>query len=293
MARSPRRLLTVLAAAGLASLALASCAPTPEDERSGLRVVASTNVWGDVAQTVGGDAVNVTSIIESQTQDPHEYAASARDLASVAEADVVLVNGGGYDEFAEQLVAGAPQSAIVIDVGQLAPVDVDNEHYWFDLATVRAVAAQLAAAYCELDAANCQAVTANQASFDGELGALQDELAGAGLAGDGVMMTEALPYYLFAEAGFADVTPIELARAVESGSEIPAVALLEADRLLRDGEVNVLALNAQADSAQTAELESTATEADVRVIQFSEVLPAGLSYLEWMQGFVRAIISGA
>jgi zinc/manganese transport system substrate-binding protein len=92
----------------MAALLLSGCAAAGgEVEADGrLSVVASTNVYGDLASTIGGDQVEVTSIIDRMAQDPHSYEATARDKLAVSRADLVLENGGGYDTFMHTLADG-------------------------------------------------------------------------------------------------------------------------------------------------------------------------------------------
>src|SRR3954451_24562021 len=74
-------------------------------------VVASINVWGDVAATIGGDRVHVTSIVSDPAADPHSFEPTARTRLAVSRADVVIENGGGYDDFmARLLYGGRPRS---------------------------------------------------------------------------------------------------------------------------------------------------------------------------------------
>ena len=110
-ARSHPALLT----SGIVAVALAGCAsPAPADDAEGLSVVASTNVYGDIAQSLAGDLATVMSIIDSAAIDPHSYEASAQDQLAIANADIVIENGGGYDPFVDVLVDGSGSSAIVI-----------------------------------------------------------------------------------------------------------------------------------------------------------------------------------
>ncbi|HEX7834791.1 MAG TPA: zinc ABC transporter substrate-binding protein, partial [Pseudolysinimonas sp.] len=69
-----------LLVAMVAALGLAGCTSTPPDNASDgvIRVVASTNVYGDIARTIGGADVEVTSVIDDPAQDPHEFEANAR-----------------------------------------------------------------------------------------------------------------------------------------------------------------------------------------------------------------------
>jgi zinc/manganese transport system substrate-binding protein len=100
-----RTSLAVLAALGLL---LSACSPQPEgsagNPAEGINVVASTNVYGDIAKVVGGDKVSVTAIINKTSQDPHSYEATAQDRLAVSKADLVVENGGGYDDFLHTLV---------------------------------------------------------------------------------------------------------------------------------------------------------------------------------------------
>ena len=62
-------------------------------------------------EAVGGDLVDVTSIITSGSQDPHSYEPSARDQLSVSRADLVIENGGGYDAFVDALLESSGSDA--------------------------------------------------------------------------------------------------------------------------------------------------------------------------------------
>ena len=107
----------LLGSVAATSLVLAGCASpggSPAADGDLLQVVASTNVYGDIASRVGGDLVEVTSIITGQTQDPHSYEASARDQLALAKADLVIENGGGYDPFIDTLLAGIGTSEPVV-----------------------------------------------------------------------------------------------------------------------------------------------------------------------------------
>ena len=92
-----RRLLAVTVATAVAAgalLGLAGCSSAQVDDGR-ISVVASTNVWGNIAELIGGDQVSVFSVIHDDSQDPHEFAAGANDLLRVSRAAVVIENGGG------------------------------------------------------------------------------------------------------------------------------------------------------------------------------------------------------
>ncbi len=110
-----RKSITLLAASAFVLAGCASPAPgAGPDEDTRLSIVASTNVYGDIASAIGGDLVSVTSIITSAAQDPHSYEASAQDQLALSKADLVIENGGGYDPFIDQLLEASASTAVVI-----------------------------------------------------------------------------------------------------------------------------------------------------------------------------------
>ncbi len=128
---SARRTTTLLGLAAASALALAGCADgaaaggQPDDEV--LSVVASTNVYGEIAQQIGGDLVEVTSIVSNDSQDPHSFEPSARDPLTIANADLVIENGGGYDAFIDALIESSGSEAPVITAVEFSHDWPENE----------------------------------------------------------------------------------------------------------------------------------------------------------------------
>src|SRR5690349_1790565 len=82
-----------------------------------LNVVATTTLIADVAQNVGGGLVTVSALIPSGA-DPHAYQPTVDDVQRIAEADILLVNGVGYETFLGGLIDNAG--------GNVTPVVVSN-----------------------------------------------------------------------------------------------------------------------------------------------------------------------
>jgi zinc/manganese transport system substrate-binding protein len=121
----------LIALVGIAMLGVSACSaasPSPdgatESSPAGtstqVSVVASTNVYGDIAKTVGGSAVTVTSIIDNPEKDPHEYQADAQTRLALSKAQLVIENGGGYDDFVDAMLESASSRPTVINVADLA-----------------------------------------------------------------------------------------------------------------------------------------------------------------------------
>src|SRR6266487_2314073 len=104
-------------------------------------VVAAENFWGSIASQLGGDRVEVRSIISNPDTDPHDYEAKPADSRAIASAGYVIVNGAGYDPWAQKLVDANPAGGRKeLDVGNLVGVkDGGNPHLWYSPAFVRQV----------------------------------------------------------------------------------------------------------------------------------------------------------
>ena len=138
-----RKILVSAALAAASVLVLAGCAGATLGSSGSsaaadgkVQVVASTNVYGDIAAAIGGDRVDVTSIISSTAQDPHSYEASAEDQLTISRAGLIIENGGGYDSFMDSLIDATGTEAPVITAvefshdypGAEAHSDDDHDH---------------------------------------------------------------------------------------------------------------------------------------------------------------------
>lgn len=112
--KSLRMASVAVCAAG--ALILSACGSQSGDSGGDkLNVVTSTNVYADIAQTVGGEAVDVTPIIDDPSKDPHSYEATTEDQLKLSKADVVVQNGGGYDAFMTTLLEASDSEPEVVD----------------------------------------------------------------------------------------------------------------------------------------------------------------------------------
>src|SRR5262249_42411600 len=114
----------VLAAALLAAGTVAGCSTaggaTDPGGSATLQVVAAEKVWASIARQLGGSRVSVTNLIDSPDAAPHDYEPTPADARAVAGADLVLINGVGYDTWAGKLVEADPAPRrLVLTVGEL------------------------------------------------------------------------------------------------------------------------------------------------------------------------------
>ncbi|MTD57934.1 metal ABC transporter substrate-binding protein [Amycolatopsis sp. RM579] len=293
----------MVSAASALAFVLAGCGGGNTAGGSGtggkLDVVASTDVWGSVLAAVGGDQVQVTSIIHDPGADPHSYETTPQDALAAQKAALTLGNGGGYDDFFTKLAdqASNAKKLVACDtaaIGSSARCD-ENEHVWYSFATVEKVADQVATELGRLRPANAQTFTANATAFKAKVADLQTktEQAGAAKPGTKVIATEPVAHYLLETAKVTDATPREFSEAVEEESDVPAAALAEVNSLIEGKQVTAVVNNAQTVTPVTRQVVDNAKKAGLPVVDVTETLPAGTTdYISWMTSEVNAL-SGA
>jgi ABC-type Zn uptake system ZnuABC Zn-binding protein ZnuA len=110
-------------------LAIGGCGDARADRRPVL--VATTTQVADIARHVAGPDVKVISIL-APNSDPHEYELRPRDIAAVADADLVLRSGGDVDAWMDEAIDGSGTHARVIDLSARMPLSDDDPHWWQD-----------------------------------------------------------------------------------------------------------------------------------------------------------------
>jgi len=292
-----RSLVSALTAAAIA-LTLAGCSSSSSagSDDGTVRVVASTDVYGDIATTIGGDAVHVTSLMTDPAQDPHSFEASAQNQLAVSKADVVIENGGGYDDYMQNLVKGAKNSGVkvlnVVDLSGKKPVDGElNEHVWYDFPTVQKFADALTAALSAADPSQKATFERNASAFGEKLSALEATEAQlkSTYAGEGVAITEPVPLYLLDAIGLVNKTPEKFSEAIEEENDVSPIVLKDTLQLFSGHQVKLLAYNEQTTGAETEKVLAAAKAAGIPVVPVTETLPEGMHYIEWMSGNLDAV----
>lgn len=109
--------------------ACAGAAPTAAPSTSKLNVVATTTLVGDVVRQVGGDAIQLTVLLPAGV-DPHRFEPTPQDAARLAEADLIVANGAGLEEFLDRLLESAAGDAMVIYASEgIALMESVEEHH--------------------------------------------------------------------------------------------------------------------------------------------------------------------
>lgn len=287
-------------ALSLAALTLTGCTEQARWQKGTgpIKIVASTNVWGDIAYQIAGEEATVTALIDNVNQDPHSFEASARDQLAVQDADIVIMNGGGYDDFVEQMVEADDTPAILINA-YVASGDDDtrNEHIWYSASQVKDVGNVIFSALETVDRNSTPTYESNLAEFEAQIKLIEirtAEIANA-FGGAKVFATEPLIHYLLEDTGMVDITPAEFSEAIEEERDVAPYAMVEAKAVIKQAKFVVV--NSSTSTAQINEILSSYPSA---AYAFGELLPQDPDtgeyygdYFEMMASALDMIVEGA
>lgn len=238
------------------------------------------DVWGSVARAVTGGHVPVKSILTGAHADPHSYQASPADAAAIVDAELVIYNGGGYDPWVDQVLAGHPGVQAVDAYSLLGAVgddDAPNEHVFYDPNVAKAVAATIADRLADLDPSNSGNYRANAAEFSrgADAIAISEHAIATTYPDAAVIATEPVVHYLLAAAGLKNRTPATFIAANENGNDPTPADMAAVLDMIAGREVAALLVNPQTPTAATDELQVAARRAGVPITELTETLPSG------------------
>ena len=189
---------TAISAVATASILLAFASNAAAEK---LNVVASFSILGDIAANVGGNRIELTTLVGPDA-DAHAYEPKPDDAVAMSKAKVVLINGLGFEGFMERLAKTSATSAAIVEVAKgvetIKPGEGDHHHEGEEVAhqtagaddnhgeidphafqsvpNVRKYVTAIADAFCEADRAGCISYRANAQVYDEKLASLDAEI---------------------------------------------------------------------------------------------------------------------
>jgi zinc/manganese transport system substrate-binding protein len=288
----------VTAAVVVAALAVASgCGGNgPGSNASGkLDVVAAEDFWGSIAQQLGGDRVEVTDIVTNPAADPHDYEPNAEDARTMAGAQLAIVNGIGYDQWATNLLEANPSSGrTVLTVADLLGLKSgDNPHQWYSPSSVQAVIEEITADYKRADPSHVAYFEAERRSFEAKGLASYRRLISrirSRYAGTPVGASESIFEPLAPVLGLKLITPPGFMDAVSEGAEPAPAERSAAERQIAAHQVAVWIYNPQNATPDVQRLNDAAEAAGTPIATLTETpTPEGSSFQAWMTRELRGL----
>ncbi|MEX2462362.1 MAG: zinc ABC transporter substrate-binding protein [Paenibacillaceae bacterium] len=285
--------LLVLTAIALVSL-LSGCGKDKGANDSGkIKIVAAENFYGEVAQAVGGDLVEVVSLLTGPDMDPHDFEPTPQASKDVNAAQVIIYNGIGYDAWINKIIdaSGDVKNKTVIAVASdvMGKKEGDNEHQWYNPETFPKYAKDLAEKLGQIDPDHVATYTKQADAYMATLTPLIDlvkELRQATTVP--IAVSEPIFDYM-AEALNLNVIDKKFEMAAEKGIDpSPAnVAQLQDD--IKAKKIKMFVNNIQSSSPIIENMITLSKENGIPIIEVTETLPKDKTYIQWMMDILIQI----
>ena len=270
-------------------------APAARGGGGGLVVVAAENFWGSIAAQLGGGRASVSSIIVNPDTDPHAYEPNARDARALAGAQLVIVNGLGYDAWADRLLAASPLSGrLVLNVGRALELGAGaNPHQWYSPAHVQQIVDRISAAYERLDPADTSYFAQRRVTFLtaglARYQALRREIR-AEFAGAPVGYSESIFQPLGEDLGLRLMTPYSFAKAIAEGTDVTAQDKRLVDTQVSQRQIKVWIYNSQNVTPDVQRVNALVRAHNIPIVTVTETLaPASASFEQWQVAQLEAL----
>ncbi|MGH7870471.1 MAG: metal ABC transporter solute-binding protein, Zn/Mn family [Candidatus Dormibacteraceae bacterium] len=251
-----------------------------------LNVIAAENFWGSIAGQLGGDRARVQSVVTDPNADPHEYESNTDDARAFAQADLVILNGAGYDSWADKLLQANPnrQRQVLTVADLLGKKEGDNPHFWYNPQWVVQVSSEITARLKRLEGANSGYFDRQQAALVNALKPYQNRIAEIRLrfAGTKVGATESIFVYLAQALQLDLISPPEFMNAVGEGNDPSAPSVVRFQNQLAQKQIKVLVYNLQTATEVTTNLKQQAVQQNIPVVGISETMqPETATFEGW------------
>ena len=251
-----------------------------------VNIVAAENTYGDLVQQIASIHAHVLSIISDPNVDPHEYESNVDDARQIADADLIVENGGGYDDWMDKLMATTRNSKrTVIKTFDIAPTQLrENEHVWYNPDNVIVISQKILDTLKQKDPADSAEFDANFAVLKTDIQKLDTRLGDlkAKFANTPIALTETIFLYQSDLIGLNVLTPWTFDKAIAEGNDPTPADAIEAEKELTSHQAKALVYNVQTITTITTKLQDDAHILGIPLVPVSETMPPGDHYQTWM-----------
>ncbi|GIM45093.1 ABC transporter substrate-binding protein [Collibacillus ludicampi] len=265
--------------------AISKSTPSPAAPDGKIQVVAAENFYGEVAQAVGGEYVQVTSILNNGVADPEAFEPTAEDAKLISRASVVIYNGLGYDNWVTKLMDASKrddrmQMAVGTDV--TGHKEGDNVHIWYDPSTMPKLADALAERFGTLDPQHREEYRKNADAYKKKLEPIEKKIQS---------LRQATPLPIHVSEPVFDYMAKELnlqpkntrfETAVFNGVDSSPADVQQIENDLQTKRVRLFIYNEKTKNRDVDRFVQIAKASGVPVVSVTEQEPEGKDYITWM-----------
>lgn len=270
------------------SVLLAGCQTkdtTQQTNTGKINIITSLDFYGQTAKRVAGKYGNVTAVIDRPSIDPHDFEPTVKTAKQASNAQLIIYNGIGYDDWMQKLIVNKASGARVIEVGTTIANQKDgsNEHVWYDPTTMPKLATKIAADLAKIQPQHKAYFYRQARAYQASLKPITTELAQLkkNAHGQRVAVSEPVFDYSLKSLGYR-ISNNHFAKSIEEGADPSPKDIQRMQSDIKHHRIAFFVENVQTDSNIITNMVKLAKQYDVPVLKVTETLPANQTYESWM-----------
>ena len=278
------KFISIMGLVTLVSLITVGCSnkQNSTSQSDKISIVTTTNVYSDIAKNIVGKYGTATAIIDKSSVDPHDFDPTTADAKKVAQANIIVANGLGYDSWMNKLAKSVDKKPVLVGEDLMGLKSGDNPHIWYNLDMPTKYVEYLVKRLSKLDKKHAAYFKENGEKYLAKIDKIK-QLAQAN-KGDQkpVFVSEPVFDYALQEAGYK-IGDKKFEEAIENGTDPSPKTINEMNNAIKQKKIAFFVNNTQASSSTVKSFVKLAKKNNVPVLNVRETIPNNTTYLAWMK----------
>ena len=278
------KFISIMSLVTLVSLITVGCSnkQNSTSQSNKISIVTTTNVYSDIAKNIVGKYGTATAIIDKSSVDPHDFDPTTADAKKVAQANIIVANGLGYDSWMNKLAKSVDKKPVLVGEDLMGLKSGDNPHIWYNLDMPTKYVDYLVKRLSKLDKKHAAYFKENGEKYLANIDKIK-QLAQAN-KGDQkpVFVSEPVFDYALQEAGYK-IGDKKFEEAIENGTDPSPKTINEMNNAIKQKKIAFFVNNTQASSSTVKSFVKLAKKNNVPVLNVRETIPNNTTYLAWMK----------
>ncbi|MCT0164532.1 metal ABC transporter substrate-binding protein [Lactobacillus helveticus] len=264
---------------------LSACS-TKKDENTRkhqVDIVTSTNIYANIAKNIVGKHGKVEPVINNGDTDPHDFEPTTGSAKKVANANIVIANGLGYDSWMTNLANANDIHVTKVGEQLMGLKQGDNPHIWYNLDMPQKYVAYLVKKASQIDPKHAPYFKNNAKMYLNKINTIKklaDKIDGQ--KAKPVYVSEPVFDYALERCHFK-IGNHAFEEAVENETDPNAKVVHKMQMDIKQRKIAFFVNNIQASSGTVNNMVNLAERSDVPVLDVRETMPNGVSYYHWMK----------
>lgn len=278
------KFISIMGLVTLLSLIMVGCSnkQNSTSQSDKISIVTTTNVYSDIAKNIVGKYGTATAIIDKSSVDPHDFDPTTADAKKVAQANIIVANGLGYDSWMNKLAKSVDKKPVLVGEDLMGLKSGDNPHIWYNLDMPTKYVDYLVKRLSKLDKKHAAYFKENGEKYLAKIDKIKKLVKANKDDQKPVFVSEPVFDYALQEASYK-IGDKKFEEAIENGTDPSPKTINEMNNAIKEKKIAFFVNNTQASSSTVKSFVKLAKKNNIPVLNVRETIPNNTTYLAWMK----------